>query len=180
MTKRTYILIGLIIFIILLALYFVVLKPEGNTSGLPDRQVPAGTQSGLPNANQGGYANPIPTQVPAAKSAEETIFADIQTSLSNWNPANETDSMKNALLRTNEPDNETVLEAWIPFLKERSSDLIRYIGTIESESEKKEMALIAANLYEWMIQGNGGYNDLPAIKKQQLLMEYEQLKLFSR
>jgi hypothetical protein len=104
---------------------------------------------------------------------ESVLKKKIEKILSNWSITKDPNLLREALVLSEGLDNEVVFEAWVPFMKTDSSELVKLITT--STNTQKTKATIRG-IFEWYIELSGEYEKLTIGKKQQVTNQYNQLK----
>ncbi len=146
-------------------------------SGRPVLNTNLGSNSNTSTDNDstggiGEYTNVDPNDYNNT-SPESVLKNKIEKILSNWNITKDPNLLKEALVLSEGLDNEVVFEAWIPFMKTDSSELVKLIST--SANTQKTKATVRG-IFEWYMELSGEYQKLTNGKKQQLTNQYNQLK----
>lgn len=107
------------------------------------------------------------------EGVEELENIKIKKLLFDWEITKDSELLKQALVLSKSTDNETVLEAWRPFMSKNSAELVKIIyKSNKIEETKKDIY----SIFEWYIELSGEFETLTNAKKQEILKQYNQLK----
>ena len=109
----------------------------------------------------------------AGNGPEDMTKKKIEKILFNWNITKDENSLREAVVLSENIDNEIIFEAWIPFMGMNSAELVKIINT-STDIQKTKSTI--RGIFEWYIELSGEYEKLSSAKKQQLTNQYNQLK----
>lgn len=144
-----------------------------------DSRLPLNTDTnntGTTTVGGNGYYTNTPNLNPtdySSNNPEDILKNKIEKLLFNWSLTKDESTLREALVLSEGIDNEVVLEAWIPFMKENSNELIKLINTSSNKQKTKTTINI---IFQWYIQLSGEYEKLSNSQKLQIKNQYNQLK----
>lgn len=135
-----------------------------NNSGTTTSKVENGYYTDTSNLNSTDHDN---------NNQDDILKNKVEKTLFNWNITKDESTLREAVALSEDVDNEVVLEAWIPFMKTNSNELIKLINT---SSDKQKTEATVQVIFQWYIELSGEYEKLSSGQKQQLTDQYNQLK----
>lgn len=104
---------------------------------------------------------------------EDLQYTKTSKLLFDWNTTKDPEILKIVLKSTESADNETLLEAWRPFMSKNSAELIKLIDT---SSDIKQTKTNIRLVFEWYIELSGDFEKLSSAKRQEIMRQYQLLK----